>query len=115
MKRTSIMKKLLFLFLALIVLAPAEFILAGIAGSILLCVTDRDHWELDNGLIEREGDALAVSAGRTEDVLFAIQYRLNNNVALKLGYRIFEGGIDDDEIYNFKLLNYVVIGPVLTF
>ncbi len=62
-----------------------------------------------------EGDMLPASQERIEDVLFTVQYELDNNIALKLGYRMFEASTDVDELYNFRLLNYVVIGPVLTF
>jgi hypothetical protein len=62
-----------------------------------------------------DGDALAAPQGRAEDVLLALQYKLNENVALKLGYRILEGGADVDEVYNFALLNYLVFGSILIF
>jgi len=61
------------------------------------------------------GDALAAPQGRAEDVLQAIQYKINENLSIKLGYRILEGGADVDEVYNFTLLNYIVAGPILTF
>ncbi len=62
-----------------------------------------------------EGDTLPASQERIEDVLFTVQYELGNNVALKLGYRMFEGSTDVKELYNFRVLNYAVIGPVFTF
>lgn len=62
-----------------------------------------------------EGDILAISQGITEDVLFAIQYKLDDKISLKLGYRLFKTGTDVDEIHSSSLLNYVVIGPILTF
>lgn len=62
-----------------------------------------------------EGDALAAPQGRAEDVLFALQYGLNDKVRLKLGYRLLEGGADVDEVYNFTLINYVAVGMVATF
>jgi hypothetical protein len=76
----------------------------------------RAQWILSKDLsILVDGDALAASQGRAEDVLIAIQYKLDENVALKLGYRILEGGADVDEVYNFTLLNYLVAGSILTF
>jgi len=56
------------------------------------------------------GDALAAPQGRAEDVLLALQYRLNDNITLKGGYRILEGGADNDEVYSFALFNYAVLG-----
>jgi len=56
------------------------------------------------------GDALAAPQGRAEDVLCALQYSINPNIGVKLGYRVLEGGADVAEVYNFTLLHYVVTG-----
>ena len=61
-----------------------------------------------------DGDALAAPQGRAEDVLLALSYRLSDHLALKGGYRILEGGADNDEVYNFALFNYAVVGFILT-
>jgi hypothetical protein len=57
-----------------------------------------------------EGDALAAPQGRAEDVLIAATYRLSDRLGLKAGYRILEGGADNDEVYNFALFNYASVG-----
>jgi hypothetical protein len=62
-----------------------------------------------------EGDVLAVAQGRTEDVLLAIQYKLNRFIDLRIGYRMLEGGIDACNIYNFAMMNYFAIGPTISF
>lgn len=62
-----------------------------------------------------EGDALAAPQGRAEDVLAAICYGFNEYVQAKAGYRILEGGADNDEVYTFTLLHYFVIGLITTF
>jgi hypothetical protein len=62
-----------------------------------------------------EADALAAPQGRAEDAIFALQYAPNPRLTLRFGYRILEGGADNDEVYNFTLLNYVVAGAVLSF
>lgn len=56
------------------------------------------------------GDALAAPQGRAEDFLVALQYRLSDKISIKGGYRILEGGADNDEVYNFSLINYGVVG-----
>ena len=61
------------------------------------------------------GDALVSTQGRAEDVLLAAQFYPNRLVTLKLGYRILEGGADNDEVYNFSLIHYAVIGGIITF
>jgi len=57
-----------------------------------------------------EGDALAAPQGRAEDVLVAATYRVSDRFGLKAGYRILEGGADNDEVYSFALFNYASVG-----
>jgi hypothetical protein len=57
-----------------------------------------------------EGDALAAPQGRAEDVLVAATYRISDHFGLKAGYRILEGGADNDEVYSFALFNYASVG-----
>jgi len=68
-------------------------------------------WKVDEkfGLL-LEGDALAAPQGRAEDVLIAATYRISDRIGLKAGYRILEGGADNDEVYNFALFNYASVG-----
>ena len=62
-----------------------------------------------------DGDALAAPQGRAEDVLLAVVAPLNDQVSLKAGYRILEGGADNDKVYTFSLFHYAVVGMVVTF
>ncbi len=62
-----------------------------------------------------ESDALAAPQGRAEDILAAIRYLPTENVGLRLGYRVLEGGADIDEVYNFALIHYVIVGATLSF
>ena len=62
-----------------------------------------------------DGDALAAPQGRAEDVLAALHYQVSDGIALKLGYRILEGGADNDVVYNFSLFNYAVVGAIINF
>lgn len=57
-----------------------------------------------------EGDALAAPQGRAEDILAAIKIKAGRKISVKLGYRVLEGGADVDEVYNFALVNYAVLG-----
>jgi hypothetical protein len=68
-------------------------------------------WKLNESFgILLEGDALAAPQGRAEDVLIAATYRVSDRLGLNVGYRILEGGADNDEVYNFALFNYASIG-----
>lgn len=62
-----------------------------------------------------EGDALAAPQGRAEDVMIAATYRLSDHIGLKAGYRILEGGADNDEVYNFSLFHYALAGINIHF
>ena len=62
-----------------------------------------------------DGDALAAPQGRAEDVIAALIYKASDKIDLKAGYRFVEGGADNDEVYNFALINYAAIGAVFHF
>lgn len=57
-----------------------------------------------------DGDALAAPQGRAEDVLIAARYKFTDNLSIRAGYRILEGGADNDEVYNFALFHYASVG-----
>ncbi len=69
-----------------------------------------DRWSL---LVE--GDALGSKFGRAEDIFAGATYRLTNNIGLKAGYRVVEGGASVDTIYNFTWINYASVGALITF
>jgi opacity protein-like surface antigen len=60
-----------------------------------------------------EGDALASKFGRAEDIFAGASYQINSKLAVKLGYRVVEGGADVDDIYNFNWINYASAGLIL--
>ena len=62
-----------------------------------------------------DGDAAAAKQGRAEDVLLALQRRLNERLTLRFGYRVLEGGADVDEAYNFALIHFISAGITYTF
>jgi len=57
-----------------------------------------------------DGDALAGGPGRAEDVLLAVRYQLRPDLAVRLGYRLIEGGADARSVYNFALIHFVGAG-----
>jgi hypothetical protein len=66
-------------------------------------VTDKIGFLLD-------GDGLAAPQGRAFDFELAAFYRITDDVNLRFGYRILEGGAGNDEVYNFTLVNYGLMG-----
>lgn len=76
----------------------------------------RLHWKpLDKFGLLLEGDALAADQGRAEDISIAATYTISKHLTIRAGYRILEGGADNDEVYNFALFNYALGGVTYTF
>lgn len=61
-----------------------------------------------------DGDALAAPQGRAEDVQLAATYKLNDYFMFRLGYRLLEGGADNNEVYSFALFHYASVGVTFT-
>jgi len=57
-----------------------------------------------------DADALAAPQGRAEDVLLAGTFTPRAGLELRLGYRMLEGGADNDEVYSFAWFHYLVTG-----
>lgn len=62
-----------------------------------------------------DGDAIAGGPGRAEDVLVALDVAIRPGVSVRAGYRLIEGGADNDEVYNFALVNQAVTGLTVAF
>ena len=61
-----------------------------------------------------DGDALVGSQGRAEDVFIGAGYQLKKDkIIIKGGYRVLEGGADNEEVYNFTWFNYASVGAIL--
>jgi hypothetical protein len=60
--------------------------------------------------LEVEADALAAPQGRAEDVSVKAVVRLSDRVEADFGYRLLEGGADNDEVYTFAFFHYAVAG-----
>jgi len=69
----------------------------------------------DRFALELEADALAAPQGRAEDVSLKGVFRLSDRVDLDVGYRLLEGGADNDEVYTFAFFNYAVAGVRVRF
>jgi hypothetical protein len=61
------------------------------------------------------GDALAAPQGRAEDILLAPYANVSEWLRIRIGYRILEGGADNDEVYNFTLVHYLSAGVTWSF
>lgn len=74
-------------------------------------------WRPRNGAfgVLLDADALAAPQGRAEDVLLAATWQPRDGVELRVGYRMLEGGADNDEVYSFAWLHYAVAALWLRF
>ena len=76
----------------------------------------RDEWRWDLKDLNQVAPKLPVKELKTaEDVLAAVQYHATENIALRLGYRILEGGVDSDSTYTSALFHYLSAGITYRF
>lgn len=76
----------------------------------------RMNWKTNEKIyVLFEGDALAAPQGRAEDVLLAGIYKFSDYIMAHLGYRILEGGSDNDAVYTFALFHYASFGVSYVF
>jgi hypothetical protein len=62
-----------------------------------------------------EADALAAPQGRAEDVMLALEVEPWPRVSLRLGYRMVEGGADNEKVYTFTWIHYAAVGATTRF
>jgi hypothetical protein len=76
----------------------------------------RVFWKfMDRFSLLSEGDALGASQGYAVDASAAIQWHATDRFALRVGYRILDGGADSDSVYTFSRFHYSVFGASYTF
>ncbi len=72
----------------------------------LFYVYSKYEWE--NGFnMTLDFDGWAAPQGRAFDVGLMAGYAVLKNLDLNIGYRVLEGGVDNDKVYNFSRLEYV--------
>ncbi len=65
-------------------------------------------YEWENGIsMTLDFDGWAAPQGRAFDVGLMAGYAILSNLDLNIGYRVLEGGVDNDTVYNFSRLEYV--------
>jgi hypothetical protein len=60
-------------------------------------------------------EALAAPQGRAEDVALKLYYQPREEIDLGIGYRMLEGGADNDTVYTFAWIHYLVFSLGLNF
>lgn len=74
------------------------------------------RWQAAERLaLDLEAEGLVAPQGRAGDVSLRFEWALSPGVAVNAGYRLLEGGADNDEVYNFATFNYAVGGATVRF
>lgn len=74
------------------------------------------QWDLHESLqAVIEGNALASPQGRAEDVFLGLRFAQGPRADINVGYRILEGGADNDDVYTFALFNHLAVGARWNF
>lgn len=60
-------------------------------------------------------DGLVGPSGRAFDIGLKAAYVLTRDLTIEAGYRMLEGGVDNDKVYNFALFNYGLVGARYRF
>ncbi len=66
-------------------------------------------------LFSADLDGLAAPQGRAFDLALKLSYDLSKNWTIAGGYRMVEGGADNEEVYTFAWLNYAVVSLAYRF
>ncbi len=69
----------------------------------------------NNLLMTFDFDGLIAPQGRAFDVALMLGYYFNQTFQIDLGYRMLEGGADNENVYNFSQINYYFTALQLNF
>jgi hypothetical protein len=74
------------------------------------------EYQWSNGLrLVFDFDGMAAPQGRAIDAALMVGKRFSSAVALNLGYRVIEGGADNDKVYSFAHFNFFFASLDLSF
>lgn len=77
-------------------------------GFVPLLYFDLNYFFAENWRLVFQLEALAAPQGRAEDALLKVAYNLTDDLDIGLGYRMLEGGADNDKVYTFAWIHYLV-------
>jgi hypothetical protein len=69
----------------------------------------------NNFLLTLDFDGLVAPQGRALDVGLMFGYYFNPTLQIDVGYRMLEGGADNEKVYNFSQINYLFTAVQLNF
>jgi len=75
-------------------------------GFVPLLYVWSEYWISDKMKFTFDFDGLAAPQGRAFDLALMFGHRISSNLTANLGYRMLEGGVDNDKVYNFSQFNF---------
>jgi len=78
-------------------------------GFVPLLYLAGDYQFDSNWSLRFDFDGLAGGPGRAFDLSLKLGYQINDNWRLSAGYRTLEGGVDNDDVYNFAWFNTALL------
>lgn len=74
-----------------------------------------EYWITDQSKFTFDFDGLAAPQGRAFDVALMYGHRLSQSVIGNVGYRMLEGGSDNDKVYTFASFNFFYANIEVSF
>lgn len=65
-----------------------------------------EYWLSGDTKLTFDFDGLAAPQGRAFDMALMAGHRLSPSLIANIGYRILEGGVDNEKVYNFSQVNF---------
>lgn len=84
-------------------------------GVVPLLNLSADFFPATRWRLTGEFDGLAAEQGRAFDLAVKTHYDVTDDWSVSLGYRMIEGGVDNDTVFNFALLQTVTASLTLRF
>lgn len=74
-----------------------------------------EYWLNESMKLTFDFDGLAAPQGRAFDIALMLGHKLSSSVTANLGYRMLEGGADNDKVYTFSQFNYYFAAVEISF
>ncbi len=84
-------------------------------GLVPLLTFDATRFLSERWSVELDVEGLAAPQGRAIDAALVVQYRWRDSLTTRLGYRVLEGGADNDSVYTFAWVHYALLGVQYAF
>lgn len=84
-------------------------------GFVPLLSLDAGYHIMEELELVLEAEGLGSPYGRAEDVFLGVDMSISSRSKVRAGYRLLEGGSDNDEVYTFAAVHYALLGFSLNF